>query len=369
VRVLHVVTLVSPTGAFGGPTRVAANQARVLAARGHDVTIVAGYDGDGTRPDEVDGVPARLFPVRRAFPAPGFSGLAAPAMVRWARSALAGYDVVHVHLGRDLVTLPMAALARRRRIPYVVQTHGMVVPSGNPLAPVLDGLLTRRVLQDATAVLHLTPLERDGLTAVAGPGLRLEHLGNGVPVVDDLPPQPTHVEALFLSRLHSRKRPLVFVEAAQQLLDEGVDATFVLVGPDEGEGPAVRSAIAAVGRPDRLRWDGPVRPEDAVGRIGAASLFVLPSVDEPYPMAAIEALSVGRPIVVTTSCGIADVLAAHGGGVVVDETVDGLVAGMRTLLIDSEARRATGDRAAIVAREQFGMERVADRLEAIYSGS
>ncbi len=51
LRVLHAVTLHSPTGAFGGPVRVALNLAHGLRERGHEPRLLALADGFGpTRP-------------------------------------------------------------------------------------------------------------------------------------------------------------------------------------------------------------------------------------------------------------------------------------------------------------------------------
>lgn len=379
MRVLHVVTLVSPDAAFGGPVRVAENQAVELRARGHEITVAAGTRGyragggqpegaAGPPPRDLGGVPLRLFPVHPVLPGAGFSGLASAPMLLWLDREVQRCDVVHVHLARDLVTLPAAWLARRRRTPYVVQPHGMVVESGHRLAGVLDAGLTRRVLTGAAAVLHLTPQERDGLVAVARGPLPLHQLGNGVPGVPLVPALPAQPEVLFCARLHARKRPLMFVEMARALLAEGVDASFALVGPDEGQGSAVGAAVGGAD-PLRLRLEGPLAPSATLGRMAAASLLVLPSLDEPYPMTVLEAMSIGRPVVVTKSCGLAAAVAEYGCGLVVGETLPALVDGVRNLLADPAGLAAMAARAAAAAREHFGMAVVADRLEQAYDGA
>jgi len=368
VRILHVVTMVSPDGAFGGPARVTANLAVGLAGRGHEVLVAAGHLGYGAAgpPSDLDGAPARLFPLRRISKAAGVSGLVSPSLLRWARAALAQVDLVHVHLARDLVTLPVAALAVRRGVPLVLQPHGMVVPSTHPLSTPLDAVLTRRVLRSAAAVLHLTRAEQEGLSAVARGPIALRRLGNGVPCAADTPAPSGRPELLFCARLQQRKRPLLFVRAAARLLHEGVDASFVLVGPDGGEGSAVRAAVAKVGDPDRLRWEGALTPAQTLSRMARASALVLPSVNEPYPMSVLEAMSVGRSVLVTQSCGLADAVRTHDCGVVVDESLEGLVAGMQQLVVDAEGLARRSGNAVCTARGLFGMESVTDRLEQIY---
>ncbi len=368
MRLLHVATLVSPDGAFGGPVRVAENQVAALRARGHDVVLTAGQRGfaDGL-PTPVDG--SRLFPALQ-LPGTGFSGLLAPAMLRWLRTALRGVDAVHVHLGRDLVTLPAAVLALQAGVPLVLQTHGMVVASRHPLAAPLDALLTRRALTGASSVLYLTQDERAGLQAVVrGAGLPLRALGNGVPVTERPAPLPARPEVLFCARLHRRKRPGMFVRMAERLLREGIDASFVLVGPDEGEGQEVQAAVGRVADASRLRWEGALPPSRTLERMQRSSLLVLPSVDEPYPMSVLEALSVGRPVVVTDSCGLAPSVQQSGCGTVVDESEDALVAAVGALLREPATLAAMAAACLPAVAEHFSMDAVADVLEDVYAAA
>lgn len=370
MRVLHVVTLLSPDGAFGGPVRVAENQASALRHRGHDVRIVSTHRGyDGRPPTVLGDVPLQLFPVRALVPRTGFSGLSSPALLRWLRSQLPAADVVHVHLARDLVTLPAAELVRRAGVPYVLQPHGMVVASAHPLAGSLDRLLTRRVLRGASAVLHLTPEERVGLRSVAGDDVPLVALGNGVPDVEPVPVPTGRPEALFCARLQERKRPVLFSRTARALLQDGVDASFALVGPDEGQAAAVQAEVDAVGDASRLRWEGPLPPSATLARMARASLLVLPSVDEPYPMSVLEAMSLGRPVVVTDTCGLAPAVREHGCGAVVDGSPAALAEAVRGLLEDPSLLAQCGRRAAEAARQHFSMSAVADALEQAYDAA
>ena len=361
MRILQVVSLLSPDGAFGGPARVALNQSAELMRQGHAVTLVAGTRGFPVVPTvSDDGVPVRLFPVRTVLPFLGFPGMTAPGLTRWVRAHLADFDVLHIHLGRDLMVMPVAALAQRRRVPYVVQTHGMVTPSRNPLAGPLDALWTRRILTGAAAVLYLTDLERQQVCAVARRDVHAVHLPNGVPSYPAAPRRDGVPEVLFLARLDARKRPVLFVEMARRLLAEGVNARFTLVGPDEGEGPAV---LAAIGTDARIRWEGPVDPRSAPQRMARATAYVLPAEREPYPMAVLEAMSVGLPVVVSPDCGLAPAIRDTGSGQVANGTVQDLASAVCTVLADADEY---GRRARDTARRDFSMTAVANRLVAIY---
>ncbi|WP_410965051.1 hypothetical protein, partial [Salmonella sp. SAL4435] len=80
------------------------------------------------------------------------------------------------------------------------------------------------MLRDAGAVFYLTPQEREQLGAVAGPGVRLTALVNGVPDYPPARPSTEPPEVLFAARMHPRKRPIAFVEMARTMLSRGIDA-------------------------------------------------------------------------------------------------------------------------------------------------
>lgn len=367
LRILSVVTLVTPLGEYGGPVRVAVNQAKALRELGHDVTVAAGARGfAGAVPEELEGVPAVLMPVVTLIPRLGFAGLASPRLWRWLRRHISGFDVVHVHLARDFITLAAANLTRRRGIPYVVQPHGMVDPSGRWLSRPLDAGWTRPVLRRAQHVLYLTEHERQGIVEVAGPGLGLVPLSNGVPAHAE-PADDNSSTVLYLARLASRKRPRLFVDMATRLSPKHPEARFVLIGPDEGEGPGVRADIQrarSAGVP--IEWKGPLAPQETLEEMRGAAVFVLPSVNEPNGMSVLEAMSVGLPVVITDTCGLADEVVASGGGIVVDDTVEGLADAVDGLLEEPVRARHMGARGREHVRTHLGMPSIAHQLESLY---
>jgi glycosyltransferase involved in cell wall biosynthesis len=363
MRLLQVVTLLSPDGAFGGPARVALNQSAELLAQGHDVTLAAATRGYRVPPTELDGLPVALFDARTLLPGVGFPGMGSPGLARWFRTHAADFDVVHIHFGRDLVVLPIAVIARRQRIPYVLQTHGMVIPSSHPLAGPLDAVWTRKLLRDANAVLFLTDLEREQLGQVARTQLRSVLVRNGVPDYPVAGERPGPPEVLFVARMQVRKRPMLFVEMARALLDDGIAAKFTLIGPDEGEGFALR---AATNTDSHISWEGALDPREIPQRMAKASVYVLPSVREPYPMAVLEAMSVGLPVVVSADCGLASLVERTGCGIVADGEASAFANAVKSILSDPDLARAMGQRGWEAARREFGMSAIAERLLTIY---
>jgi glycosyltransferase involved in cell wall biosynthesis len=164
--------------------------------------------------------------------------------------------------------------------------------------------------------------------------------------------------------MHQRKRPVAFVEMAKKLLDAGVDARFTLVGHDEGEGPALRSALA--GYPG-ISWEGALTPDAIPARMAAAEVYVLPSIREPHPMSVLEAMSVGLPVVITNDCGLAPIVERSRSGIVTDPAVPALVTAVDAILADRPSARSMGERGRETVHTHFGMRAIGDRLLDTYA--
>lgn len=370
MRIIQVLAVLSPDNVYGGPATVAVDQCRALAEAGHDVTLAAGAMGfDGPLPREFDGAPVQLFPVRRAVPKTGFAGITAPALNVWLARQRKQVDVVHVHLARDLLTLPTALQAQAMGLPTFVQTHGMVDPSSSPLAKVLDGVMTRRVLRASRRTFVLTEAEGRDVHEVAGDGVRTQVLPNGIKVTDaDMPDKATDEGplVLFLARLAPRKRPLAFVEAAVELAPEFPTARFRLVGPDEGAAQEVEELIARSGLQGRIEWVGPAGREECTRHMNEAQVYVLPSVNEPFGMTVLEAMRAGIAPIVTDTCELGPMLERTGSGQVSAPEPAALASAMRRYLQDEQLRREAGRRAFETVRSEFSMDSVRDQLLARY---
>ncbi|MCZ0990570.1 glycosyltransferase [Streptomyces diastatochromogenes] len=138
------------------------------------------WRGSGRAPDRIGSVRLRSRPARTLLPGQGFIGLLDPRLVRDLWRAMGGADVVHVHAGRDLVSLAALAVAALRRVPCVAQTHGMVEPR-TALPVRLFDLLYLPLLRRTRTCFVLTEQERRLVARVLGPdGPPLRILPNGI---------------------------------------------------------------------------------------------------------------------------------------------------------------------------------------------
>ncbi|MGK5529808.1 glycosyltransferase [Streptomyces sp. URMC 129] len=375
MKVLHVVTLHTPTHEFGGPTRVALNLCRGLRERGERAVLVALGDGFGGEPlpRDVDGVPVRLFQARHVLPRFEVSGITSPDLLARAWGYVRSADVVHVHLMRDLITLPIALLALQAGTPLVLQTHGMVDPTEKRVARLVDALGVRRVLRKADAVLCLTDRElRETAEVVAPEPIAPQfRLVNGVAAQEKRRATAGPPTVLYLARVQAGKRPEDFVGAMPAVLERYPDARFVLAGPDTGALEETLARAEALGVRGSLDYVGALDGDEVTEQLRAADVFVLPSVQDAFSVSVLESMSVGTPVVVTATTGLAPDVERAGAGRVVASEPDAdngpLVARAVLELLDPEANEAASIAAFELVRKSFTIDSVLDTLLGIYA--
>ncbi|MCK6079047.1 glycosyltransferase [Microbacterium sp. EYE_5] len=366
MKIAHVVTYNSPDGAFGGPTTVAFAQARALAEMGHEVTVFAG--GPIASPQEGRVGDARLleYPARRLVGTTGFAFMASPSMYRALRRKIFDFDVVHIHLARDLVMVPASLAVLRSSTQFVVQPHGMVDRPTRFLATLIDFAIIRRVLKRAFVAFALTETEQETLIDLQ-PRARVERIRNGInagPSADAC--WTADGPVLFMARFHARKRPDAFVRMATLIRASDQSARFLMVGPDEGERELVTAAIRQSGSQDSFEIRDGVSPLAASRIMASASVYVLPSVGEVFPMTILEAFAAGIPVVSTRSLGIAELCEEFGAAVLTDGTPEELAAAVVRIRSDRDLAESLtrGGRALLEA--ELGIRQVAKKLASVY---
>jgi glycosyltransferase involved in cell wall biosynthesis len=363
MKVLHVVTLHSVNNAFRGPVQVALNLAKELRAQGSSVVLLAGSSGLPNA-DYIEGVPCHLYPLRSIHSSLGFSGMYSWDLWIWAWRNVRSFDVIHVHLARDLVTLPVGLIAMIRGIPFVIQTHGMIDSTNKILGRILDALATRRLLLRADRLLYLTHVEESDLKEVSrNRHADMTRFSNGVPqsCIKGLK-EVKYIS--FISRLQERKHPELFVQMASILGTKDSSYEFRIAGPDEGKLSETLEAISSTNLGKRISYVGALDHAEVLGLLSETKVLVLPSINEPWGMIVLEALSKSVPVVITKSCGVAPYISRSEAGIVVsDGSAEQLALAVQTILDDFE----TYSNAALrLSMEVFSMTQIVKQLNDIY---
>jgi glycosyltransferase involved in cell wall biosynthesis len=151
--------------------------------------------------------------------------------------------------------------------------------------------------------------------------------------------------------------------AAREVLSEVDAVRFVAVGrgPLEHE---LRAQHAQLGLGERFEFLG-YRP-DALRVMSAFDVFCLPSRHEGLPIALMEALALGLPVVATRVGGVAEVVTDGEEAVLVPSSQPARLAAALVALARDPERRASMSRAATARSDSFDAPRAVHQVEAVY---
>lgn len=172
-----------------------------------------------------------------------------------------------------------------------------------------------------------------------------------------------HLLVVTVANLRTQKAYPRLLAAAKLLIDEGLPVTFIAAGtgPLESE---LRSLHAQSQLGDRFRFVG--FHADALSLTAVADVFVLASDYEGMPVAVMEALAVGTPVVATTVGDLPRLLTPGVDALLVPPGRTDLLAGaLREVLTDQPLRERLGW-AGMKASRQFDLFEAVHRIECVY---
>jgi glycosyltransferase involved in cell wall biosynthesis len=377
MRILHVVPSISPRR--GGPSAVVPTVAAALADRGHDV-VVASTDDDGPEhrasptPLPHKAVTYRIFPRQSRFYT--FSW----PMTRWLMREASRFQVVHVHAVFSYPSSAAAFAAHRQRVPFILRPLGTLGTYGmkqrrRRLKSLSWQVIEHRMVSSAAIVQCTSELEADEVRALA-PNARCIVIPNPVP-----PPTSSwdgsgflaaHPELkrcaiiLYLGRIDPKKGLEVLVDATADIARSGA-AWVVIAGEGEARYVAsLRDRARRLGHADRIIWTGFVEGDRRWEALGAATVSVLPSHAENFGVSVVEAMLIGRPVIVSERVGIHTEVASAGAGIVFDGTRAQLERAILKIVQNPKAASVMGTRGKKYAGATYAPTRVAALLEAAY---
>jgi glycosyltransferase involved in cell wall biosynthesis len=386
MKILHVIADLDP--AYGGPPMIAFRLAAAQAGLGHDVSMVHYSDGRG---DADFAAATREVPSRErvrliSLTKPGLlertTAFAARRELKQ-HFATTRYDALHLHNVWDPLLLVSAREARRQKLPYWVLLNGMLDPwslAQKRLKKRVALEVAYRRMLDGAFALHVGNRDEQELIRPLGLKARTVMLPNGV-FPEEFEPLPaagsfraSHPElgdrpfVLFLSRLHYKKGLDYLVGAFAELSRRNPEVELVIAGPDEGERKPTQDLVQKHGLESRVHFTGPLYGRKKLEALVDAACFCLPSRQEGFSMAILEALACATPVVISENCHFPEV-GTTGSGQVVPLELPAIVAALARVFSEPEATRRMGQRGRELLFAEYTWKIVAERSIAAYQAA
>lgn len=288
------------------------------------------------------------------------------------------FDLVHTHAQKAGILGRVAAL--RARVPALYTPHSLVYRTQHlragvraPHARRLLGLAIERTLGRRSAAIIAVAEEerRAAIENGLAPPERIHVVNNGVACDQEAPPDDMLLRfrgggPLFglVASLRDQKGLPTLLDALELLTARGAAPRFAIVG----NGP-MRQEVEHRVRSGALAdttllvpFAGKVEPY-----LAALDVFVLPSYWEGLPIAVLEAMAMGLPVVATAVNGTPEaVIDGETGWLVPSHDAAALADRLTAMSADPAARARMGARAREVALERFTVEQMVDKTLDLY---
>lgn len=365
MKVLHVIPSVSPID--GGPSQALRPMVSSLAKAGIRVDV-ATTNKNGRDESKQEGVRYFYFPCqwpkRWTFSQP---------LSQWLKNHASDYDLLHVHALFSYPSFAACHSARQAKIPYLLRPLGTLGPWSMAYKRLRKKFyyqfLERPNLSAAKAIQATSRLEAQSLERLGfGAKTHVVPLGvNSLLIPPHRASSLSPAKILFLSRLHPTKAlPLLF-QSLVLLRKGGINPELTIAG---GGDPAYRSQLEEelkhLGLTTQVKFLGFIEGETKARVLAEADIFVLPSYQESFGVAAAEAMAAGLPVVVSDQVGIAPDIQEYGAGIVVPCSPESLAEGLERLISNPSLCHQMGKQGEQLIREKFSWTKVTRQLIKLY---
>lgn len=290
------------------------------------------------------------------------------------------FDVFHgLHVFES--TLLPALWAQRLGLPAVIKpaNHRIGLSDVSRAASLLlIPQLRRKILRELSGLVAISSHIHTELTGYGIRPERIHKIPNGVDTRRFHPIPAANKNSLrkelklnrqfvilFVGEISDRKRPHWILPGLKRLVDEGVDAELVLVGPvkDQACWSKLRQQAQSLHLVDRINWHGFVTEVERYYQM--ADVFVLPSQNEGMPNAMLEAMASGLPAICSPISGCSDVLGDGSCGRLVG-SIDSLSDTLIEYAQNRDALRHIAQAARDRMERQFALPIVAEQYLALF---
>ena len=235
----------------------------------------------------------------------------------------------------------------------------------------------RRIIHLTNGVVTLSR-EWDQLISIV-PGCPVYYLPNAIDLTAyraissehrEVAKSSTQLRALYLGYLGQAKGSFDIIEAAKEIVSRHMPVIFDLVGEELKKGDVIQlqNQIDQAGLGSVVTLHPVATGSRKVEIFCDADIFIFPSYSEGMPIAVIEAMACGLPIIATRVGGVPEMVSDGVNGILIDPgRPDQIVGALQHLYENPDMRHSMKMNSYKTAFEKFDIEKLVPRLVSIYS--
>ncbi|MFR3113363.1 MAG: glycosyltransferase family 4 protein [Gallintestinimicrobium sp.] len=282
-------------------------------------------------------------------------------------------DVVHIHMSQNgsfTRKYYIHKLCKKYGIPDIIHLHSSGFVGFYEKSNESKKKKIRELLTDCGCVVALGKEWEQRIKRIA-PAARVLVMNNTIHIPHMLANQDVEcVEFLYLGVLVKRKGVIDLLEAINKLKHEGLlqpgKVTFNIGGTGECEG-VLRDYVSKNELRPFVNFLGWVIGEEKTKLLQSNQVLVLPSYDEGLPIAILEAISYGMPVIATNVGSVAEAVHDGENGIIYEAgDINALVNALEKMIISNDLRRNMAIASRCLAEKCFDDTKYFNLLRNMY---
>ena len=220
------------------------------------------------------------------------------------------FDIIHVH---DWLTFKAGIAAKGiSGKPLVVHVHSTEFDRAGENVDVRIFEIEREGMEAADQIIAVSQWTKNIITSrysISPDKVKVVHNG-ALPQPHNESTELPHIGkrvVTFLGRITHQKGPAYFIDAAAMVLQKFHDVHFVMAGSGDLL-PEMIERVACLRIASKFHFTGFLKKNRVDQLWSATSLYVMPSVSEPFGISPLEAVQAGVPVIISNQSGVAEVM-------------------------------------------------------------
>ena len=291
-----------------------------------------------------------------------------------------GFDIIHIH---DWLTAP-SGIASKHYLhkPLVLTVHsteiGRVQGLRSPDSYMIDGLEWWMTYEAKRVIVVSDSMKWELQNHFRLPQEKIDVIPNAVDIVryqKDIDREqvkrrygvgPYEKLVLFMGRLVPQKGVEYLIWAVPSIVQSHAEARFIITG-DGWSRNHLESLATSTGHGEKIRFVGFISDSDLVELTMSADVLVVPSIYEPFGIAALEGMAAGVPVVAGNVGGLAEIIEHERTGVLVyPRNAESIAWGVNRVLSDPEYSRWLTQNAKRKVQDIYSWDMVARKTAKVY---
>jgi glycosyltransferase involved in cell wall biosynthesis len=173
---------------------------------------------------------------------------------------------------------------------------------------------------------------------------------------------------LFLSRIHKKKGLDLLVKAFALIINNkpNLKLNLLIAGPDEGFKSEIEELIQKLNINEQVFFLGSVSGRLKEVIFSFSDVFALTSHSEGFPMAVLEAIEIGTPVLVSDQTRIDEYIKKYNAGEVVDLEIETIKNALERIIFDEELAKKYVENGHEMLKSEFSPDQIYGKMLSIY---